>query len=103
METNSSSPRVRIKFTPEERWELYSVLDLRNKLATGQAYITPGRTSAHQPAGNFPPGTRGQMVEIRLTINDHLICLAHRHIRGLQEITGPDPKFFRIDDLEITQ
>ena len=43
------------------------------------------------------------MIEIRLTVNDHLICRAHRYVLGQREITGPDPKSFRIDDLRITQ
>lgn len=43
------------------------------------------------------------MVEIRLTINDHLLCKAHRYVLGSRQITGPDPKYFLIDDLEIVQ
>ena len=87
--------------TPEERWEFYTILDLRNKLATGVAYITIQRTGNQQASGNFPPGTRSQMVEIRLAINDHLLCRAHRYVLGNREITGPDPKYFRIDNLRI--
>ena len=41
------------------------------------------------------------MVEIRLAINDHLLCRAHRYILGNREITGPDPKYFRIDNLRM--
>ena len=92
---------ARIQATPEELWELYSVLDIRNKLENGQAYIRPYRTGNQQPEGDFPRGTRGQMVEIRLTVNDHLLCRAHRYILGNREITGPDPKYFRIDNLRI--
>ena len=92
---------VRIQATPEELWELYAVLDIRNKLENGQAYIQPYRTGNQQPNGDFPIGTRGQMVEIRLAINGHLLCRAHRYILGNREITGPDPKYFRIDNLRM--
>ena len=93
----------RIKFTPEERWELYRVLDLRNKLRNGQAYIRPFRTARNRPNGDLPADTRSQTVDILLTINDHRICRAHRYVRGSQEVTGPDPKYFQIDDLEISE
>ena len=95
--------RVRIHSTSEERWELYSILDIRNKLRNGQAYIVPNRTGRNQPRGNFPEGTRTQTVDIFLEINDYRIYRAHRYILGAWEITGPDPKYFCIDDLEIVE
>ena len=82
---------------------MYRVLDIRNKLRTGLVYMRPSRTNNRQPSGKFPEGTRSQMVEIRLSINDHLLCRAHRYVQGSRQITGPDPKYFQIDDLEITQ
>ena len=77
------------------------MLNVRRKLENGQAYLVPKRTGNQQPSGDFPPGTRSQMVEIRLTVNDHLLCRAHHYILGDREITGLDPKYFRIDDLRI--
>ena len=82
-------------------WEFYAILGLRNKLARGQAYIRPRRTSKNPPRGDFPEGTRSQTVDILLTINDYWICRAHRYVIGSQEVTGPDPKQIRIDDLEF--
>lgn len=44
------------------------------------------------------------MVNIRLTINDYLICIAHRYaIPGGRAVTGPDPKYIRLDQLIISQ
>lgn len=100
---DDNSPKVRIRATSQERWELYAILDIRNKLRRGQAYIRPRRISKNQPRGDFPENTRSQTVDILLTVNDHRLCRAHRYIRGSQEITGPDPKFFQIDDLEISE
>ena len=94
---------ARIKFTAEERWELYRILDLRNKLRNGQAYIRPRRTARQPPNGDLAGDTRSQTVDIFLTINDYWICRAHRYIRGSREVTGPDPKYFQIDDLGISE
>ena len=57
----------------------------------------------NQPRGNFPDGTRTQTVDIFLAINDYRICRAHRYVLGSREITGLDPKYFLIDDLEIVE
>ncbi len=85
--------RIAIIWTDEERWELYRVLDIRSKLSNGQAYEENRRAMRR--------GSR--MVNIRLTVNDYLICIANRFLRpdGLE--TGPDPKYFRIDSLRIGQ
>lgn len=44
------------------------------------------------------------MVNIKLRINDYLICVAHRYVRsdGVQ-LTGPDPKYIRLDDLALRE
>jgi len=90
--------------TDQERWDLYRVLNLSDKLNNGQAYVEVRRTSGRPPQGNFPVGTRSQMVDIRLTINDYRICVAHRYVlRTGEQVTGPDPKYIRIDDLVISQ
>jgi len=99
-----SSPTTVVKTTPEERWELYRILDLRNKLRSGLAYIQEKETKRMPPSGEFPEGTRSQMVNIRLKINDYLICVAHRYaIPGGRQVTGPDPKYIRLDDLALRQ
>ena len=82
--------RVRVRSTDAERWEIYRALNLREKLRTNQAYLTVRQVSKRDP--------RSQMVEIRLSVNDYMICLAHRF--GL---SGPDPKRFDIDDLSLIQ
>ena len=93
-----------VNTTPEERWELYLILDLRNKLRTGLAYLEERKTSINPPGGDFPPGTRSQMVNIRLKINDYLICIAHRYtVPGGRQVTDPDPKYIRLDHLVLSQ
>ena len=93
-----------VKTTPEERWELYRILDLRIKLRDGLAYLEEKKTSRTPPAGDFPEGTRSQIVNVRLKINDYLICIAHRYaIPGDRQVTGPDPKYSRLDDLVLRQ
>ena len=99
----SSSPSI-IGFTEDERWELYAILDLRNKLSSGQARINERRTSKQRPGREGEGQVRSQIVEIRLTVNEYLICLAHRMIdENDHPLTEPDPKSFRIDDLRIRQ
>ena len=80
-------------WTNEERWELYRVLDIRSKLRNGQAYEENRRV--------MRSGSR--MVNIRLTVNDYLICIAHRFLGPDGLVTGPDPKYFHIDNLRIGQ
>ena len=85
-------------------YELYRVLDVRRKLNTGQAYTKVYRTMASPRRGNFPPGTRSQMVEIRLTVNDWILCYAHQYVNADgSDYTGPDPKWIRVDDVIFKQ
>ena len=100
---------MRMKTTDEERWELYRVLDLHRKLASGEAYLRPGKTASEPPRrvgkkGTLPNETRSQMVDIYLAINDWFICRAHRYVMpDGSGFTGPDPKLIRIDDLILRQ
>lgn len=56
------------------------------------------------PRGSFPIGTRSQMIEIRLSINNWFLCYAHRYVRADgTPYTEPDPKLLRIDDLVFKQ
>ena len=86
-----------------ERWELYRTLNLRIKLNEGQAYLESRQTSSKPPPGDFPEDARSQMVNIKLTVNDYLICIAHQYVRPNGPLTGPDPKYFQIDDLRIRE
>ena len=80
-------------WTDEERWELYRILDLRYKLRNGQAYEETKRIMK-----------RGSMmVNIRLTVNDYLICVAHRYLREDGVLKETDSKYFKIDTLRIGQ
>ena len=95
---------VTVRSSDQERREIYRALRIRDKLLSGQAYLTikkrwEGKTT---PKGNFPEGSRSQMVDVSLTINDHLLCIAHRYVDGMgRGITEPDPKRFEIDDLAL--
>ncbi len=93
MSTVDASNYTDVIWTDEERWELYRILDLRYKLGNGQAYEEIRSVTRR--------GSR--MVNIRLTVNDYLICIAHRFLRPDDLVTGPDPKYFHIDDLRIGQ
>ena len=54
--------------------------------------------------GNFPPGTRSQMVNIRLVVNGWLLCIAHQYVNADgSDYTGPDPKWIRVDDVIFRQ
>ena len=89
--------------TPEERWELYAVLDIRNKLANGQAYLKVMKSKPVAAGRGFPAGTLSEVVNIYLTVNDYRICTAHRYSRGANPVTGPDPKLIQVDDLILKQ
>ena len=44
------------------------------------------------------------MIDIRLTVNDFLICVAHRFVDDTgRELTQPDPKRIEIDELALIQ
>lgn len=44
------------------------------------------------------------MVEIRLSVNDWFLCYAHHYIGPFDdELTEPDPKAIRIDDVMFKQ
>ncbi len=88
----------------EVRYELYDILEVRTKLQTGQAYVEVARKMSGQPRSGFPAGTRSRMVRIRLTVNDWLLCYAHQYVSASgAAITGPDPKWIRIDDVIFKQ
>ena len=56
------------------------------------------------PKGNFPPGTQSRMVRIYMTVNNWLLCVAHQYVSLTgQDITGPDPKYIRVDDVVFKQ
>ena len=70
----------------------------------GQAYIEVRRTMSSPPQGNFPSGTRSRMLNIRLTVNDWLLCKAHQYVNADgSDYTEPDPKWIRVDDVEFKQ
>ena len=100
---------MNIKTTDQERWELYGILDLREKLSCGEAYLRPGKMASGPPTysgkkGTLPTEAGSQMVDIHLTINDWFICRAHRYVMPDEsELTGPDPKLIRMDDLVLQQ
>ena len=95
---------TRVPSTDRERRDIYRALNLREKLDTNQAYLTVVYEGKKHPGGNFPIGTRSQMVRIQLTVNDHCICLAHRYVGpNGRELTEPDPKRIDIDDLSLIQ
>ena len=87
-----------------DRHELYRALDIRKKLASGQAYLEEVRVMSRPPSGSFPPGTLSRIVRIKLTVNDYTICLAHHYVSATgADITGPDPKWIAIDDVIFKQ
>ena len=93
-----------IRSSDRERREIYRVLNITNKLLTGQAYLTVRWEGKNQPRGDFPPGSRSQIVDISLTVNDYLICVAHRFVDAEgHPLTQPDPKRVDIDDLIIRE
>ena len=93
-----------VRVSDQTRREIYGVLNLRDKIESGQAYLETRRNHRRQPDGDFPPGTRSEMVNIRLSINDFLICVAHRYITDQgRSYTQADPKRINIDDLSLVQ
>ena len=93
-----------IPTTDDERYELYRILDIRQKLESGQARIVESRVMSRSAGRHFPPGTRSRMVRIYLTVNDWLICYAHQYVSSTgTPITGPDPKWIGIDDVVFKQ
>lgn len=79
------------------------MLDIRNKLANGQAYLKVMKSKPAAARRGFPAGTLSQVVNIYLTINDYRICTAHHYSRGSGPVTGPDPKLIQVDDLILKQ
>lgn len=44
------------------------------------------------------------MVNIKLTVNDWLLCIAHQYVNADgSDYTGPDPKWIRVDDVIFKQ
>ena len=102
--STSSEREVSVPTSDSDRYELYRVLDIRQKLTDGQAYIEEIRVMSRPPPGIFPPGTRSRIVRIRLTVNDYTICLAHQYVSATgADVTGPDPKWIAIDDVIFKQ
>ena len=56
------------------------------------------------PRGNFPLSVRSRMINIKLTVNDWLLCRAHQYVNADGSFyTGPDPKWIRVDDVMFQQ
>ena len=90
--------------TDKERRDIYRALNFGEKLRTSQAYLIIVEEGKNHPGGNFPIGTRSQIVRIHLAINDYFICLTHRYNGpNSEELTEPDPKSINIDDLSLIQ
>ena len=52
----------------------------------------------------MPPDARSRIIYIRLTVNDHLLCVAHHYVSASGEyLTEPDPKAIYIDDAAFKQ
>ena len=103
MSTSRSRSAIIIS-TNEELYELYRILDIRRKLADGQAYLEEARVMRGPPRGNFPPGTRSRIVRIKLAINDWVLCYAHQYTSASgMGITGPDPKAIMVDEVTFRQ
>ncbi len=84
--------------------EFYRILDIRGKVARGQAFSEVRGTMSASGKGNFPPETHSQMVNIKLTVNDWLLCIAHQYVNADgSDYTGPDPKWIRVDDVIFKQ
>ena len=95
---------VKVRSTDQERRDIYRALDLREKLRTSQAYLTVVYEGKNHPGGTFPIGTHSQMVEIHLSANGYVICLAHRYVwANGDQMTEPDPKRITVDDLSLIQ
>lgn len=44
------------------------------------------------------------MVQIKLTVNDWILCLAHHYVNpDGSDYTEPDPKWIRVDDVVFKQ
>ena len=82
--------------------DLYRVLNLRDKLESGQAVLEVRPTRGKFHIGEFGDVLRTQMVNITIVLNGYTICVAHRmvNIDG-EPLTEPDPKFIRIDESEF--
>ena len=84
--------------------DLYRILDIREKLARGQVFSEVRRTMSTSRGLNFPPGTRSQMVNIKLSVNSWLLCIAHQYVNADgSDYTGPDPKWIRVDNVIFKQ
>lgn len=80
--------------------DLYRVLSLRDKLATGQAILEPlGKSTPDYHTGDYGDRVKSQMVNITLSVNGYRICVAHRMLIDGKPPTEPDPKYIRIDEL----
>ena len=82
--------------------DLYRALNLRDKLATGQAILEPrGQSALNYHTGDYGDRVKGQMVNITLSVNGYRICIAHRMLLAGKPPTEPDPKYIQIDDLRL--
>ena len=80
--------------------DLYDTLNLRSKLESGQA-ILELRDAGPEHIGQYGDLLRSQTFNIRLSVNDHKICVAHRMLRNDGSVTEPDPKYIHIDELKL--
>ena len=82
--------------------DLYRVLNLRDKLESGQAILEPrGKSVLNYHTGIYGDEINSQMVNITLTANGYRICVAHRMLIEGAPPTEPDPKYIQIDELRL--
>ena len=82
--------------------DLYRVVNLRDKLASGQAILEPrGKSALNYHTGDYGDSVKGQMVNITLSVNGYRICIAHRMLSAGKPPTEPDPKYIQIDELRL--
>lgn len=91
-----------IAFTAQEMRDLYRVLNLREKLESGQAVLETRWTAPNYHTGVYGDVVKSQTVDIKLTVNGYRICVAHRMLKQDGSLpTEPDPKYIHVDELKF--
>ena len=90
-----------IALTAQEMRDLYGVLNLRDKLKSGQVILEPRPTRINYHTGTYGDEVTSQMVDIKLSANGYRIGVAHRMLIDGSPPTEPDPKYIEIDELKI--
>ena len=90
-----------VAFTAQEMQDLYRVLNLMDKLKSGQAILEPRPTKINYHTGTYGDQITSQIVDIKLSTNGYRICVAHRMLIDGSPPTEPDPKYIHIDQLKI--